>query len=327
MTELKRRDLLTGAAALTAAAATFSPASLTPALGQAAASGTSGVFRHKLGDAEVIQILEGIRLIKYPDNFIANASKEQLATLFEQAYMPGGIFRNPYCPVAVKSGGKTIVIDTGHGSGAIAQTNGEAGHHRANLAAAGIDAGAVDIVLISHFHGDHIGGLKNPDGTPAFPKAEIMVPATEHAFFTNEANMEKASPTNKGNFANVKKVFDGLKVTQFEAGKEVVPGITAIASPGHTPGHTSFVVASGNKRILIQGDIALAPDIFVKNPELQILFDNDKEVAVATRKKIYDMAVAEKLPVIGYHFPFGTVSYVEKAGNGYRLIAANGGIS
>src|SRR5688572_10894225 len=157
MTELKRRDLLTGAAALTAAAATFSPASLMPASAQAAASG-SGVFRRKLGDAEVIQILEGIRLIKYPDNFIANVSKEQLGTLFEQAYMPGGIFRNPYCPVAVKAGGKTIVIDTGHGTGAIAQTNGEAGHHRANLAAAGIDAGAVDIVLISHFHGDHIGG-------------------------------------------------------------------------------------------------------------------------------------------------------------------------
>jgi glyoxylase-like metal-dependent hydrolase (beta-lactamase superfamily II) len=326
MTEFNRRDLFAGAAALTAATA-FSSASATPALAQAASSTTSGVFRHRLGDAEVIQILEGIRLIKYPDNFIVNVSKEQLGTLFEQAFMPGGIFRNPYCPVAVKTGGKTIVIDTGHGTGAIAQTNGEVGHHRANLAAAGIDAGAVDIVLISHFHPDHIGGLKNPDGTPAFPKAEIMVPATEHAFFTNEANMEKASATNKGNFANVKKVFEGLKVTQYEAGKEIIPGITAIASPGHTPGHTSFVVASGNKRVLIQGDIALAPDIFVKNPDLQILFDNDKEIAVATRKKIYDMAVAEKLPVIGYHFPFGTVSYVEKAGNGYRLIAANGGIS
>lgn len=326
MTELRRRDLFAGAAALTAATA-LSSASAPPALAQAPAGNSSGVFRHRLGDAEVIQLLEGIRLIKYPDNFIVNISKEQLGTIFEQAYMPGGIFRNPYCPVAVKIGGKTIVIDTGHGSGAIAQTNGEAGHHRANLAAAGIDAGAVDIVLISHFHPDHIGGLKNPDGTPAFPKAEILVPATEHAFFTNEANMEKASATNKGNFANVKKVFEGLKVTQYEAGKEVVPGITAIASPGHTPGHTSFVVASGNKRVLIQGDIALAPDIFVKNPDLQIVFDNDKEIAVATRKKIYDMAVAEKLPVIGYHFPFGTVSYVEKAGNGYRLITANGGIS
>ena len=190
---------------------------------------------------------------------LINLSTEQAAAALEAAYMPKGIFLNPYCPTVVKAGGKTIVIDTGHGIGALAATKNEVGHHRANLQAAGIDVKAVDIVLISHFHADHIGGLKNPDGTLAFPNAEIKVPATEHAFFTNEANIEKASATNKGNFANVKKVFDGVKVTQYQAGTEVAPGITAIASPGHTPGHTSFVVASGAKRVLIQGDIALAP--------------------------------------------------------------------
>jgi glyoxylase-like metal-dependent hydrolase (beta-lactamase superfamily II) len=124
----------------------------------------------------------------------------------------------------------------------------------------------------------------------------------------------------------VKKVFAGLKVTQFEGGKEVAPGITSVTTPGHTPGHMSFVVASGNKRVLIQGDIALAPEIFVKHPDYKILFDYEADAAIATRKKTYDMAMAEKLPVIGYHFPFGTVSYVEKAGNGYRLITANGAI-
>jgi glyoxylase-like metal-dependent hydrolase (beta-lactamase superfamily II) len=323
MTELKRRDLFTGAAALTAAAA-LAP---TFASAQAPASNSSnGVFRYPLGDAEVIQILDGIRPIPMPPTFIVGLSKEQAAAALEAAYMPKGIFLNPYCPSVVKAGGKTIVIDTGNGIGALAATKNEVGHHRANLQAAGIDVKAVDIVLISHFHGDHIGGLKNPDGSLAFPNAEIKVPATEHAFFTNEANIEKASPTNKGNFANVKKIFDGVKVTQYEAGKEVAPGITAMASPGHTPGHTSFVVASGAKRVLIQGDIALAPQVFVKNPDYRIMFDNDAETAVATRKRIYDMAVAEKLPVIGYHFPFGTVAFVEKDGNGYRLVQANGGI-
>src|SRR5690349_17541369 len=94
MTELNRRDLFAGSAAVVAAT-TLGAA---PLSAQAATPGTSGVFRHRLGDAEVIQILEGIRLIKYPDNFITGISKEQLSTLFEQAYMPGGIFRNPYCP-------------------------------------------------------------------------------------------------------------------------------------------------------------------------------------------------------------------------------------
>jgi glyoxylase-like metal-dependent hydrolase (beta-lactamase superfamily II) len=322
MTELSRRALLVG----TAVAATATTLRPLPAMAQAPAANTNGVFRHSLGDVEVIQILEGIRAIKYPDNMIVNLSKDQTDAAFKAAYMPDGIFRNPYCPSVVKAGGKTIVIDTGHGIGAITAMKGEVGHHRANLQAAGIDTKAVDIVLISHFHSDHIGGLKNTDGSPAFPNAEIKVPAGEWTHWTNEANMEKAPGPQKPHFATVKKVFDGLKPTPFEAGREVAPGITAIATPGHTPGHVSFVVASGNKRVLIQGDIALAPEIFVKHPDYKILFDYEADVAIASRKKTYDMAVAEKMPVIGYHFPFGTVSYVEKAGNGYRLVTANGAI-
>ena len=322
MTAMNRRELFGGAAAA-AAITSFGPL---PALAQTPAAGTSGVFRHTVGDIEVIQVLEGIRAIKIPDTLITNLSKEQTLAAFDAAYMPQGIFRNPYCPSVVKAGGKTIVIDTGHGIGAIASTKGEVGHHRANLQAAGIDVKAVDIVLISHFHGDHIGGLKNPDGTPAYPNAEIKVPATEQAYWTDEGNVAKTPASNKGNFANIKKVFEGLKTTPYEAGKEVAPGITAIATPGHTPGHTSFVVSSGGKRVLVQGDVALAPEVFVKHPDYQIVFDVQGDLAVETRKKVYDMALAEKLPIIGYHFPFGSLNYVEKAGGGYRLVQANGAI-
>lgn len=324
--QLTRRAALAGAAAATAFAS-VNPLSVSAGFAQGAGNGMSGVVRNKLGDAEVFQILEGIRDIKMPDNFITNLSKDQTVAAFAAAYMPGGVFRNPYCPSVVKAGGKTIVIDTGNGIGALAATKGELGNHRANLQAAGIDVKAVDIVLISHFHGDHINGLKNPDGTPAYPNAEIKVPATEWAYWTDEGNLAKTPASNKGNFANVKKVFTDLKPTPYEAGKEVAPGITAIATPGHTPGHTSFVVASGSKRVLIQGDIALAPEIFAKHPDYQVLFDVLGGVAVATRKKTYDMAMAEKMPLIGYHFAFGTVNYVEKAGDGYRMVPLNGGLS
>ena len=321
MIELSRRSALLGSAAAAAATGLGSM----PASAQTPAA-MSGVFRHTLGDVEVIQILEGIRAIKIPDNLITNLSKDQTLAAFEAAHMPEGIFRNPYCPSVVKAGGKTIVIDTGQGISAHAATKGELGHHRANLQAAGIDVKSVDIVLISHFHGDHIGGLKNPDGTPAYPNAEIKVPAVEQAYWTDEGNMAKTPKSNQGNFANVKKIFDGLKTTQYEAGKEVAPGIVAIATPGHTPGHSSFIVSSGSKRVLIQGDVALAPEVFVKHPDYQIVFDVLGDVAVATRKKVYDMALAEKMPIIGYHFPFGTLNYVEKAGTGYRLVPSNGAL-
>lgn len=188
------------------------------------------------------------------------------------------------------------------------------------MAAAGIDPKQIDIVIISHFHGDHIGGLKNADGSPAFPNAEIKVPATELAFWSDEANASKANPFNRGQFPAVKKVMDGIKVSTYEADKEVAPGITSIATPGHTPGHTSFVVASGSKNILVQVDVTNIPSLFLRHPDWHALFDNDGDVAQATRHKIYDMAAAEKMTVVGYHFPYPCVGHVEKDGAGYRLI-------
>lgn len=322
--QFTRRAALAGAAA--AAAGTFSPLSVLKGHAQAPAAAPTGVFRYKFGDGEIIQVLDGVRTFPIPDGFVTNATKEQTAVALEGIYMPKGQITNSFSPVVVKLGGKIIAIDTGNGLAAFDASKGAVGNCQANMIASGIDPKSVDIVIISHFHGDHINGLKNADGAPAYPKAEIMVPATEWAFFTNEANMDKASATNKGNFANVKKVFDGLKVTQFEAGKEVASGIIAIASPGHTPGHTSFVLSSGAKRVMVQGDIALFPGVFMRNPDLKVVFDNDGDAAVATRRKIYDMASVEKLPIIGYHFPFPSAGYVEKDGTGFRLVQAQAGI-
>lgn len=320
--QFTRRTALAGAATITAAAA----AGPLPALAQAPAAGGSGVFRYKLGDAEVIQLLDGATTFAMPETFVTNVPKEQFAAALEAIYMPKGQITNSFSPVVLKIGGKTVAIDTGNGLAAFEASKGAVGNCQNNMKAAGIDPKSVDIVLISHLHGDHINGLKNADGTPAYPNAEIKVAATEWAFFTNDANIEKASATNKRNFENVKKVFAGLKPTQFEAGKEVAPGVTAIASPGHTPGHTSFVVSSGSKRVLVQGDIALFPGVFMRNPDWKVMFDNDGDVAIATRRKIYDMASVEKLPVIGYHFPFPSAGYVEKDGNGFRLVRAQAGI-
>jgi glyoxylase-like metal-dependent hydrolase (beta-lactamase superfamily II) len=126
----------------------------------------------------------------------------------------------------------------------------------------------------------------------------------------------------KNYFANVKKTFAGVesKVTKYEWGKEVAPGITSISAPGHTPGHTAFAIASGNSKILIQSDVTNIPEFFLRNPDWHVAYDVDGDLAQATRHKFYDMASAEKAMVVGFHFTFPCIGHVEKDGTKYRLV-------
>lgn len=321
MTLLTRRELFAGTAA-TAAALSFglTPSEIfaaTPPAGKQAAS----FYRYKVGDFEVTQIADGARTFPMPDTFVVNQKKEDALAAAEAAYIPKGQVTIPFNPTVVNTGSKLVVIDTGNGLGAFEQSKGAVGQMNANMLAAGLDPKNVDIVVISHFHGDHMNGLKKADGSPVYPNAEIMVPAAEWAFWSDEANASKANGFNKPNFPNVKKAFDGLKVTQFEAGKDIAPGIASISTPGHTPGHISFAIQSGSGKLLVQSDVTNIP-IFVSHPDWHVVFDNDPAMAQATRHKFFDMAAAEKAPVAGYHFSFPSLGYIEKVGNGYRLVPA-----
>ena len=319
MTALSRRALLAG----TAAAAATAAVGLTPARATAPAVGKQapGIYRHKLGDFEITQITDG-GFIRPVSGFVVNASNDQAIAAAAAAYFPKDRAVVPINPMLVNTGSKLVLIDTGAGPTNYGRSNGALGQLHTNMAAAGIDPKTIDIVLISHFHVDHISGLRTTDGALAFPNAEIKVPGVEWDFWMNDANAEKANPFNKGAWAIPKGPFAGLanKVTKYEAGKEVAPGITSIFTPGHTPGHMSFVVASGSARVLVQSDVTNIPQFFLRNPDWHAEYDNDPNLAVQTRRKFYDMASAEKALVIGYHFPFPSAGYVEKNGTGYRLV-------
>jgi len=315
MHDLTRRNLFVGVAA--SAAAPLMPRATT---GAAPPDIRTAISSYKVGDYEVIQLRDGARTFAMPDTFVINVSKDQASAAAAAAYIPNGQVTIPFSPMIVNTGSKLVAIDSGNGLGAFASSKGAVGQARGNMEAAGIDPKQIDIVLISHFHGDHIGGLKNADGSPAFPNAEIKVPSIEAAFWADDANQGKANGFNKAQFPNVKKMMEGLKVTPYDADKEVAPGITSMSTPGHTPGHMSFVVASGSSRILVQSDVTNIPALFLRNPDWQVMFDNDPATAVATRHKLYDMAAAEKMLITGYHFPFPCVGHVEKDGSGYRLV-------
>jgi glyoxylase-like metal-dependent hydrolase (beta-lactamase superfamily II) len=319
MTQFTRRTVLTAAAA-TSVAALAGPTA-TQAAAPPAGKQAPSFYRSKLGDFEITVVNDGARAIPLPPTFVRNVSNAEVLAAAEAAYMPKGSIVAPFNPIVVNTGAKLVLIDTGYGPG-IAPT---VGLLPATLAAAGIDPKAIDIVLISHMHGDHVLGLKTPDGALAFPNAEIKVPAIDWTYWMSDENMSKAPEGfQKASFGFNRKIFSNFadKVTRFDWGKEVAPGITAVDSSGHTPGHTAFVIASGSGRLFFQGDVCNVPDLFLRNPEWQVMFDSEPEKAVATRRRIYDMASAEKILVSGYHFPFPGLGYIEKAGTGYRFVPA-----
>jgi glyoxylase-like metal-dependent hydrolase (beta-lactamase superfamily II) len=219
----------------------------TPAAGKQAPA----LYRAKLGDFEITQIADGARTFPMPDTFVKNVSKDQALAAAEAAYMPKGQVPVPFNPIIINTGSKLVLIDTGYGPGITPSV----GLLPTNMAAAGIDPKTIDLVILSHLHPDHINGVKTADGALAFPNAEIKASALDWAFWiSDEIAGKAANDMMKGYFANTRKIPSNIadKVTKYKWGKEVAPGITAIDTRGHTPGHTSFVVASGSAKMLLR---------------------------------------------------------------------------
>jgi glyoxylase-like metal-dependent hydrolase (beta-lactamase superfamily II) len=276
-----------------------------------------GVYRYKIGSYELTAINDGVWNRPLDDKFVRNAPFAEVQKAMSDAFLPTDKLPISFTTLVVNTGSKVIAIDTGTG-GQLAPTAGTFG---GNLAAAGIDPKSIDTILISHFHPDHINGIKTKENALVFPNAEINVPAPEWAFWMDDAKMNAAPDAAKGTFRNVRRVFGDIKeVAKFEPGKEVAPGITSIAAYGHTPGHTAFAIASGNQSMLVLSDSTNHPALFVRNPEWQAIFDMDPNMATENRKRLLDRAAADKMLVQGYHFPFPASGFIAKRGNGYELV-------
>lgn len=268
-------------------------------------------------------LYDGARPGKLTASPTRSATLEQFQDALAAHNLPRDEIASVFHPLAIRTGGKLIVLDTGNGPRSLAAGTGRMAE---NFAAAGFDPKQVDMVVISHFHGDHIGGLVTADGAPAFPNAEVKVPIVEWDYWLDDVNMNKAAEGSnlRNAHANVRRVFGaipGKNLTKFQDGNEVAPGITAMATPGHTPGHTSFVLASGGAKLLVQADVTSGIAlVFVRNPDWFGGGDMDGPMAVATRRKLYDMLAAEKMPMTGYHLPFPAVGRMEKSGSGYSFV-------
>ena len=319
---LTRRHAIAGAGAL--AAAPLLPHAPARAAAQVADKQAPSFYHYKVGDAQVTAVSDGVNNFALPDTFVLNAKKDEVNAALEKNFMPKDKMSIQFAPLVINTGGKLVVVDTGNGAAAFASSKGNVGQFGANMVAAGFDPGAVDMVVISHFHGDHINGLLTADNKPAFPNAEVLVPAAEWKYFMDDGEMSRAPEGRMQTvFKNARRVFEaGLnkKATPYEWGKEIAPGLTAVETIGHTPGHTSYVLASGSDKVFIQSDVTNHPALFVANPGWHLMFDQDPALAEKTRRRVYDMLVADKMRVQGFHYPFPSLAHVERAGSGYREI-------
>jgi glyoxylase-like metal-dependent hydrolase (beta-lactamase superfamily II) len=322
MTNLTRRAALGGVAAAIGAMelGTSTAQAAAPAAGKQAASW----YRHKLGDIELTVVSDGIARFKMPDTHVVNKTRAEVDAHLAALFMDSNELITPYNPTVVNNGGKLSIIDPGLGEAAFTNTKGLGGQLMTNLAAAGIDPGAIDAIIVTHMHPDHINGILRADGSLAFPNAQVLIPAAEQKFWMDDGEMARAPKgLIEAVFKNVRRVFSGevLKRTApYEWDKEVVPGITAIGTAGHSAGHTSHVIASGSAKLFLQGDVSHVPYLFVRNPGWHVFFDQDPVAAEATRRRVYDMLVAEKMLMQGFHYPFPALARIEKSASGYREI-------
>ena len=270
-----------------------------------------GVYRRRIGDILVTAIFDGVLQADYGifTGIDAAAAEREMTARFR----PGQPVLNVNC-FAVETGGKLVLIDTGAGDNAMF----DAGRLPAALNAAGFSPDAVDLVLASHLHGDHSGGLAAPDGRAMFPNAELALHADEAKFWLETANPPQEMAANfQAARAAVKPYAERTRT--FTKG-EVAPGIVVEPLPGHTPGHCGFLVGSGADTLLMWTDTVHLAALQVPNPEVGVAFDLDAEQARAQRRRIFDKVAADRTLVIGSHLDFPAFSHLERSGATYALV-------
>lgn len=318
MPALTRRSFLATSMATSALAgcAAFAP-SAHAAAPLAVAQGP-GAYRYKLGDYQLTALYDGTWYLPIDDAFMRNATGAEVNAALAAAFLPPKILPVTFTALLVNTGNKLILIDTGT-AGQITDT---AGTMLANLAVAGVSPNAIDTILISHFHPDHIDGIKTKDGGKVFPNAEILVPEPEWTFWMDDGNEARASGSVLGYFRNVRRIFRDIakEVRPFKPGAEVAPGIVSIPAYGHTPGHTAFAIHSGPESLLVMSDTVRNPYLFARHPDWQPIFDMDGLQAVAARRRMLDQAAADRMFVEAYHFPFPACGHIVRAGTGYELV-------
>ncbi|WP_068316707.1 MBL fold metallo-hydrolase [Aliiruegeria sabulilitoris] len=313
---MKRRDLLKAApvALLASGAAGLVPLKVRAAPGGAQVTAAQ---RFRVGEMTVTALSDGF--IQFSPDAMIGIEAEDFLSLVEAAHQDPANVRGAVNAYMVESGGETWMIDAGTGP-IFGPT---LGHMPEVFAALGTDLGSVSKLIVTHLHGDHIGGA-TMDGKPVFPNAEMIVSEADRAFWTNDQIKAQFPEQFRGMFDLAKATLaaygDKLRVIEGEA--DVAPGVTARPMPGHTVGHTGYMLESGSDSLLVWGDIIHVPAVQLARPEVTIMFDTDKEQAAATRADLMTALAGSGQRIAGMHMLFPGVGYLDTLGDGYHFVPA-----
>jgi glyoxylase-like metal-dependent hydrolase (beta-lactamase superfamily II) len=318
MLNISRRDVMIGAGLAAAFGLNTRVALVGPAWAQPAPEAGKGFHKYKVGSVEVTALYDGIWKKPHDPAFIKNASVDDTKAALAKAGMTTDYMPIPLTVIVLRVGDKLMMVDSGSGVG---QWQPTAVDLPGNMKAAGIDPAKISTILISHFHPDHIFGLmEKGTNAPIYPNAELVVNATEYKWWTEPGRVEKLPEPRKPLGQRINTVFPGWKNFKLVEGeKEVAPGIHLVNAPGHTPGHSAFLVASGNQQLMISNDAAYVPALLAPHPEWMGAYDQDGPMAVETRRKLIDHIIADKIAICGAHFPFPGKGTFVKDGTSYAF--------
>ena len=322
ITSMNRRAFLAASAAGALSTAVTPTLDTRRAVAKEAMKGDKGAawYRFKVGDMEATVVSDGFFGPFALTGLYPRVPKDDVDALVKGEFLSPEKFVVQANCLALNTGNQLALIDTGIGG---SKAFGEgAGRLSKNLDAAGVKPDDIDVIILSHGHIDHLAGIMGEGGKRFFPNAQIAVSKTEFDFWTDEG---KLSATDMMKLlvdsarANLLPNKDRLVLVA--DGKEVIKGVQAISTPGHTPGHISYLLSSAGQNVLYTGDIAHTVFQF-KHPEWALSFDVDPAAGTATRKRVMDMAASEGVTVIVYHLPFPGIGHVARDGDAFHFVAS-----
>jgi glyoxylase-like metal-dependent hydrolase (beta-lactamase superfamily II) len=273
----------------------------------------SGVSHIAIGDIVVSAINDGVFQASFDDLVTKDLAANESAHRSEFRLAPPWLTINCFL---IQTGDRTVLVDSG-----FAGKTDQVGRAAENLKAINVAPADVDTIVMTHMHPDHEAGLTDASGKPIFPKAELILHENELAFWKDNGAMARATPEGQGDFhlarAALSAYGDRVRTVKTD---EVAPGVRAFPTPGHTPGHTAWLVESNGEALLIWGDIVHFPGMQFALPDTSVAYDIDPAAAAEARKTVLKFAAGEKLRVAGVHLDFPTFGHVVPNGAAYRFV-------